>query len=186
MRLIKRIPTIQVKRTFLVADLARKQNLKQAKAKVASMPEKKIDRYIGAYRKRLAAYNAYKWHLAEFLPSELGVWRGAGQLPRSWTTGTLADTSRRIKQLVLKENKLPRTRAASVIPDILKMNFNLFQKEKYLLPITFKHGTGTRGRRGFVRKVRADIDDGNMRSIALTVSGRKKIKAYYGVPANNE
>ena len=55
------------------------------------------------------------------------------------------------------------------------------QKEKYLLPIIFEGGKGTRGRKRLKRQMKGDIDDGCMRSIALTISGVDRIKAYIGI-----
>ena len=65
---------------------------------------------------------------------------------------------------------------------MLATNVRLLQSEKYLLPIIFKSGTGTLGRRGLKRVMKGDIDDGCMRSIALAVSGKKVIRAYIGFP----
>ena len=38
------------------------------------------------------------------------------------------------------------------------------------------------GRKRLKRKMKGDIDDGCMRSIALTIKGAKTIKAYIGIP----
>lgn len=56
------------------------------------------------------------------------------------------------------------------------------QKEKYLYPIVFKTDTGTKGRKRLKRKVKGDIDDGCMRSIAMAMFGRDPITVYYGIP----
>jgi hypothetical protein len=65
---------------------------------------------------------------------------------------------------------------------MLATNVEMLQGEKYLLPIIFKGGTGTRGRHGLKRIMKGDIDDGCMRSIALAVSGTKVIRVYIGFP----
>lgn len=75
-----------------------------------------------------------------------------------------------------------KSRASAVIPNILKINVDIIQNEKYLLPIVFKGGSGTRGRRRLKNKMKGDIDDGCMRSIAMTINGAQKIKAYIGFP----
>lgn len=62
------------------------------------------------------------------------------------------------------------------------MNIHLLQKEKYLLPIIFKGGTGTKGRKRLKRQMKGDIDDGCMRSIALAISGKKILYVYIGFP----
>ena len=53
----------------------------------------------------------------------------------------------------------------------------MIQKEKYLFPVVLPGGT--MGRKG-LKKMKGDIDDGCMRSIALAISGKKKIKMYIG------
>ena len=77
--------------------------------------------------------------------------------------------------------KFLKGRSFLAIPGIIKTSLSLIQKEKYLLPIAFKGGTGTKGRRG-LPKMKGDLDDGCMRSVALAVTGKKKIKVYFGVP----
>lgn len=84
----------------------------------------------------------------------------------------------------LAHGKLRRRkiRAAKAVKGILETNIDLIQDEKYLYPIVFKEGTGTNGRKGLKKKMKGDIDDGCMRSIALAINGAKKIKVYFGVP----
>ena len=65
---------------------------------------------------------------------------------------------------------------------MLATNVDELQKEKYVLPIMFKNGTGTCGRKGLTYKTKGDIDDGSMRSITLAVNGAKTIRAYIGFP----
>jgi hypothetical protein len=68
--------------------------------------------------------------------------------------------------------------------DILSYKGHLEQKEKYLYPIVFKTDTGTQGRKRLKRKMKGDIEDGCMRSIALAISGRDRITVYFGIPKN--
>jgi hypothetical protein len=114
--------------------------------------------------------------------SELGVWRRAGGLSMQWTKGNLAQTAEHVSQALKKDPKTLRHRSFTAIPGIIKTALPILQKEKYLLPVAFKNGTGTKGRRGLKQKVIGDLDDGCMRSVALAVSGKKSIKIYFGVP----
>ena len=77
--------------------------------------------------------------------------------------------------------KRPHIRAAKAVPGILNTCVDVIQDEKYLLPIVFEGNTGTRGRWRLKSKMKGDIDDGCMRSIALAVAGRTKIHVYFGV-----
>jgi hypothetical protein len=106
----------------------------------------------------------------------------AGGLPVRWTQGNLQQTAEYVSKTLNKNLKTLRSRSLTAIPGIIKTSLPLLQKEKYLLPIAFKSGTGTKGRSGLKQKVEGDLDDGCMRSIALTVSGKKSIKIYFGIP----
>ncbi len=205
MKIIKKVPTSEVKCCFIVSNLIKKprkgqryldvlsvkefeDRLANAKKKVRSFSSKRIDELVGErYRKRLTAYNASEWYLAIASPRELGVWKRAGNLPTAWTRGSVADTANEVKKGLVKGMPVStkRHRAGRAIPSMLSSSvLNRTQKEKYLLPIGFAAGTGTNGRRG-LRKYKGDLDDGCMRSIALAVTGRKKLRLYLGVPKKN-
>ena len=192
--------TIEVKRAFVVSDFisAKKdrkkhltfvpenifiQKLKNAKQKALKLKESKLDKIIkDKFKKRLIAYDNSRWYLGEVKTNEVGVWRKAGGLPLSWTNGSLAETAAKVKNTLEHNPKFLRKRSRYSIPNMLKTNIHLLQEEKYLLPIIFKGGTGTKGRKRLKRQMKGDIDDGCMRSIALAVSGKKTIKAYIGFP----
>jgi hypothetical protein len=87
-----------------------------------------------------------------------------------------------VKKALENKSKLLKSRARHAIPNILKLKTHLEQKEKYLYPIVFKTDTGTKGRKRLKNKMKGDIDDGCMRSMALAVSGKENILVYYGVP----
>ncbi len=212
MKKIKKVNALEVKRCFVVSQLIRKQKihkssvkslslkahtrflksisflefkhkLKIVKQKVLSMSEKELDKIIkNEYKKRFLAFNNSIWYIGEVVPSEVGVWRRAGKLPLEWTNGSLKETAKKVKYAIETKSKLLVNRAKYAISGILEVNINHIQKQKYLLPIIFKGDTGTKGRRRLKKKMAGDIDDGCMRSIALTISGAKKIKAYIGFP----
>jgi hypothetical protein len=197
---IKRVLTIEPKRTYLIADAIRRsqskkdflgkvdkdtwlKKLESAKKKILALPEEKLDKMIAkTYVRRLNAFNNSNWYIGTFKPSEVGVWRRAGGLPLEWTNGSLEETAKNVQKAILKKSKKLNSRAKSAIPNILKTNIENIQDEVYLLPVVFKGNTGTRGRWRLKRQMTGDIDDGCMRSIALTINGAKKIKAYLGFP----
>ena len=211
MRLLKKIPAREVKRAFLISDAVRKylpakyhhgqvappevfrKSFQKAKEEVlrlspAELDERLIAYYISkrsgkkkTYATRLDAYTTSDWYLGEATPAETGVWRRAGELPLRFTNGTLEDTAKNILGAFKRKQTLPG-RAGRSIAHILEMDVHLKQKEHYLLPIMFKGDTGTRGRARLKRVTKVDIDDGNMRSIALAVHGAKTIRAYIGFP----
>lgn len=203
MKILKKVSTLEVKRTFAISDyltqrktsgnnriflksLSEKEfhkKLATAKTAILKLKVKELDKLISPkYQKRIKSYNASQWFLAEIDPKEMGVWKRAGNLPLKWTTGSLYETAKDVKTALEKNSKLLKSRAKHAIPSILKIRAHLEQKEKYLYPITFKANTGTQGRKGLKRKLKADIDDGCMRSIALAISDKNPIRVYFGVP----
>ncbi len=208
MKILKKVGVREVKRAFVIANAVRIQKsgrrylgkisreeflkkLLQAKQKVIQMSNVQLEAHIlGAHLKkdsglrsaRLDAYNASDWYLGEVKTSEVGVWKRAGRLSLSWTNGSLKQTADKIHQVLKKNPGLLRGRARHTISNILATNVDILQGEKYLLPIIFKGGTGTLGRHRLKRNMKGDIDDGSMRSIALTVHGVKVIRAYIGFP----
>jgi len=212
MKKLKKVDVLEVKKCFVISQLIRKQKfnevfvgkfslkprkrflrtttledfkerLKIAKIEVSAMPEEELDKLIrDEYRKRLVAFDKSDWFLGEIKPSESGVWRRAGNLPLGWTNGSLEETAQKVGHAINIRSRNLISRAKHVVQNILKLNTHIIQNEKYLLPIVFKGNTGTRGRRRLKKQMKYDIDDGCMRSIALTISGVKSIKAYIGFP----
>lgn len=203
MKILKKVSVREVKRAFVIANSIRIQKngrrylgkisegeflrkFQQSKQKGLRMTNTELDAYVvGAHSKkdplRLQAYNASDWYIGEIRPNEVGPWRRSGELPLSWTNQSLKDTADKIRHALEKGQSLPG-RARHTIPNILATNVSMLQSEKYLLPILFKGGTGTRGRSRLKRVMKGDIDDGCMRSIALAVSGVRVIRAYIGFP----
>ena len=201
MKLLKRVSRKEVKRCFVMSNfirwgkkqkghlhkISRYEFLKKvdlAKKKVKKLKESQLNKIISnEWQKRPDAYNMSDWYLGEVKPSEVGVWKRAGELATAWTNNSLAETARHMKYaMVHGKLKRRRIRAVKAVKGILETNVDLIQEEKYLYPIVFKGGTGTNGRKGLKKKMKGDIDDGCMRSIALAINGAKKIKVYYGVP----
>jgi hypothetical protein len=198
MNKVRKASALSVKRAYLVADAVRRSSvgtdflgpisvrefrtkLALAKKKILALPEKKLDLLIHkAHPPRLRAFDSADWYYGTFSPHEAGVWRRAGKLPLEWTNGTLEETAEHVKKAMETKSKRLKNRAKSAIPNILRTNVDLIQKEKYLLPIIFESGTGTNGRGRLRRKTTGDIDDGCMRSIALAIHGATRIKAYIG------
>jgi len=203
MKILKKVTAIEVKRTFAIADhvthrkssgnnctflkeLSEKEfgkRVSDAKKVILKLKERDLAKFISPkWPKRVNAYSASQWYIAEVSPKEVGVWRRAGNLPLQWTNGSLFDTAQKIKKALGTHSKLLRGRPRHSIPNILKLESHLNQKEKYLYPIVFKANTGTQGRKRLKKRVKGDIDDGCMRSIGLAASGKSSIKVYFGVP----
>ena len=196
MKLISKVSPLQVKRTFIVSDRLAHQKAKKSlqwlskeefskrlervKTYALKLDAKQIDRFIGKWQPRLVAYKSVAWYLGEAKTSEVGVWHGAGGLPEPWTKGSLKATAEKFNDAVQKKSKRLKRRIKRAVPGILRTSIDFIQSDKYLLPIILPGGTIKGARKG-LRKMKGDIDDGCMRSIALTVSGRKTIKAYIGV-----
>jgi hypothetical protein len=203
MKILREVKTIEVKRAFVISDFisAKKdrrkhlnlvpenifiKKLENAKKKILKLKESQLNKIIeDEYKKRLISYDNSRWYLGEVKTNEVGVWKKAGGLPLSWTNKSLAETAKKVKRVLEFKPKLLKSRSRYSIPNILKTNVHLLQKEKYLLPIIFKGGTGTKGRKRLKVKMNGDIDDGCMRAISLTISGKKTLQAYIGFPKNS-
>lgn len=203
MKLLKHVPTIEVKRTFVIADhiTQRKgrgnnrkylgalseaefdKRLRSAKKMAMKLTEHGLNKLISpGYPKRVNSYDMSRWYLAQVSPAEIGVWKRAGNLPLAWTNRSLRETADHVRRALERGSRLLKGRPKHGIPNITHMKTHLEQREKYLYPIVFLGGTGTNGRRGLKRRTKGDIDDGCMRSVALAMSGRDPITVYFGVP----
>lgn len=200
MKLLKKVGIREVKRTFVISNNIRIQKngrrflgkvskeeflkkLSQSKRRGLRMTNKQLNAHISPdWPRRIRVYEASDWYLGEMKTNELGVWKRAGDLPLSWTNGSLKDTANKVRDALQKNSSLLAKRARRAITNMIATNVGLLQREKYLLPIIFKGGTGTLGRRGLKHAMKGDIDDGCMRSIALAVHGAKVIRAYIGFP----
>jgi len=199
MKLLKKVQPIEVKRCFIVSDFISQQKyakrqmarltpaqykarVAKAKSIILALPEVMLDMILkGEWKRRFVAYNASDWYIAEMTTDELGVWKSAGGLPLPWTRDSLATTGNFVREALEKNPKKLKHRSFTAIPGIIKTALPVVLKEKYLLPIAFKSGTGTKGRKG-LKLMKGDLDDGCMRSVALAASGKTKIKVYFGIP----
>lgn len=203
MKFIRKVSTIEVKRAFVVADhiahakdLGSKRRflrnissqdfnkkLQIVKRSVLRLKEKDLDKLITpGWPKRLISYNNSDWFLARINSDELGVWSRAGNLPLRWTNRSLTETADKVSRGFKRRSQSINGRFKYGIPSILKNKDHVEQREKYLYPIVFKTDTGTQGRKRLKRKMKGDIDDGCMRSIAIAMSGRNSIVVYFGIP----
>src|SRR3990167_8323422 len=200
MKILKKVGVREVKRTFVISNNIRIQKngrrylgkiskeeflkkFQQSKRKGVRMTDKQLDRQVSrSWLRRLRAYDSSNWYIGEVKTSEVGVWKKAGDLPLSLTNGSLKKTADKVREALEKDSKKFVRRARRAVSNMLVTNVDLLQSEKYLLPIIFKGGTGTLGRRGLKRGMKGDIDDGSMRSIALAVHGARTIRAYIGFP----
>ncbi|MHB8710591.1 MAG: hypothetical protein ACYC6X_03525 [Minisyncoccota bacterium] len=202
MKILKKIGVREVKRTFVISDLMGRpigkhryfkihsqkefeKRLAHVRQQVLKMSVAQLKRRISVdWPKRIQSYEASEWYLADMTTTELGTWKRGGGLPLAWTNRSLKYTADKVRR-ALKSKSL-NSRAKRAIPGILKTDTSMFQNEKYLLPIVFRGGFGTNGRKGLKYKTKGDIDDGNMRSTALAVGGAKILRVYFGIPKKNK
>lgn len=163
------------------------ERLQRAKDIVAKLSEEELDSSIASenYPKRLKAYNNVQWYQGIVHADEVGVWKGAGGLPISWTEGSLTETARRVSQSFKDQSTNGiAARAKRAIPR-MRENLDIIAEEPYLYPIILPGGTMGRGLHGRpykdFRLMKGDIEDGCMRSITLVTSGRDKFYAYIGI-----
>lgn len=206
----KEVDRIEPKRCFVISQTIRKMNrdserylpeltheefrerLQRAKKLVLALSEQELDKYIAAekYPKRLRAYNSVRWYKGLAHANEVGVWKGAGGLPREWTQGSLAETVSKVLQALQNSgNKEVAARAKRAIPRIRK-HLDIIEAEQYLYPIILPGATMGRGLNGRPYKqfqlMKGDIDDGCMRAITLVSSGKTAFRVYIGIKQLNQ
>ncbi len=138
MKLLKKVEKIKVKQAFVIADVfafkrenidnlskyvptldIEKSNfskeLEKVKKRVFRLDEKTLDKIIyDEFPPRLAAFNSVEWYLGHMAIDEIGVWKGAGGLPDSWTEGSLKETA----DMIVNET------------DVFKKNIDLLSGDK--------------------------------------------------------
>lgn len=200
MKILKKVGIREVERAFVIADLVRrpigkhryfkmqsqeefKKKLNRVRQEVLKMSDTQLKKRISPdWPRRIRSYEASEWHLAEMNIAELGTWRRSGGLPLAWTNQSLKHTADKVRRALKTNSKFLNSRVKRAIPGILETNVGVLQNKKYLLPIVFRGGSGTNGRKGLKYRTKGDIDDGNMRSIALVVDGAKILRVYFGIP----
>lgn len=205
MRLIKKVNPIKVKQSYILSDVFnfKRENIsdlseyvptldierdnfseeyEKIKKNVLSLEEGVLDKIIrNEFSPRLDAYNQVEWYLGDANIDEIGVWRGTGGLPESWTKGSLKET---VNMIINKTDTFKKNtdvlsgskRVMRAVPYILRFK-DLIQNEEFFLPIILPGGM--MGREG-LKLMKGDINDGCMRSIAYVLSGDVTIKAYIG------
>ena len=194
MKILGRVDRVTVKRCFAMTYYFRKLGvarhadtspshtkylltLRKAKKMALAAKERDLDKII-KWPRRIKSYGKADWYIANASTKELGVWRRAGGLPLAWTEGSLAKTATYVKRGLRENSPKIHSRAKNALPAIIEHK-TIISREKYLYPIAFEGNFGTNPRRG-VKKMKAALDDGNMRAIAYAVSGSKTINFYLG------
>jgi len=152
--------------------------LNKAKRAVMRASETELDNIIGSFKRRLRSYDRAQWNVATISTKEVGVWKGAGGLPIAWTKGSLAQTATFVRRGLKVATPEIHARAKRALPAIALLK-TIMVRDPYLYLIVFESEYGTKGRNG-LKKMRGDIDDGNMRAIAYAVSGTENLRVYFG------
>jgi hypothetical protein len=173
--------TPQLSREAFIEYLQRVKNI------VLGLSEEELDTSMVSdhYPKRLKAYNSVQWYKGVVYANEVGVWKGAGGLPTSWTVNSLEETAKKVSQALEDTNITGLSaRAKRAVPRMYKL-LDIIAEEPYLYPTILPGGTMGRGLYGNPYKgfmlMKGDIEDGCMRSIALAINGREKFHAYVGI-----
>ena len=120
-------------------------------------------------------YNELDWFFEQCSIDDLGVWYGAGELPLDWCIGSVRETTKHIKQAIHDKRCFPG-RAFENIPGIMKI-IDVILNNELLAPIVVPGGTW---RKEPCLKMKGDIDDGSMRTIAFALAGHEEFKVYLG------
>lgn len=193
MKLLRKVPTIDIKRHYVASQYIRKhgvvnrylpklsredfiKKLTAAKKYVNKLTPLGLDRIISKeWKKRLPVYNKGTWYLASASIDELGVWYGAGGLPKSWTTGSLKKTIVKVAAALKNNDRQISARAKRSIPRIIE-HIEIIKTDPFLFPTVLSGGTMGRKK---CQLMTGDIEDGCMRAIALGLTGTKILKIYF-------
>ena len=187
MKIVRKANVEEVKRCFVISNALSGKKYKnvddfieQKKSviqHISTLDESRLDDRID-YQRRVSAYNRMDWYLATVSPKELGVWKGAGKLPITWTDCTLAKTAQYVSTALKNNSRELKHRVKRIFPEIFTYVDSIYP-EQHLRPIVFESNTGTMGKKGLKPTI-GDIDDGSMRSIAFAMAGKKQITVYFG------
>ena len=180
---MKKVQTIKIAKTFLIAQRLKKEYSKIDTAKNYNKTYKKIKKEINSYsdkklwslikdKNRVKRYKNSTWHLKKINITHAGVWPRMGNLKDSLIKKDVKWSSNKIHHNISKISKKELNHLLRIIP-----------LSKYLdkhLPIICVQGGIIRQRFPY-KKQRYDIDDGCHRAICLAFLGKTFVNAYVGL-----
>src|SRR5271167_4530103 len=118
MRLLKKVPLIEVKGCFVISDRTKRKPLGLVKRQTLRLTEPQLDKILlrKNKNKRRDVYNRMQWYIAIVRTDEIGVWKGAGSLPTKWTRGSLAQTAVLVTEAHERKPQLLKARSGKAIP----------------------------------------------------------------------
>ncbi len=189
------VERIEVKRCFLLSNKGKElfrysqkdvflKKLDDLEKDVLVLDDQGIDREISLDSpERLEVYNELDWHHGKCPIDDMGVWNCARGLPEDWTLGSLRETALFVKQAIAQEESpAGATDAFKTIHTLMKLA-NIIAERRYLSVILVQGGCWRGREKCKVKKW--NIDDGNMRAIALALTGRKMLNVYMGFKNKN-
>jgi hypothetical protein len=185
-----KVDRIEVKRCFVASERVKKlleksevdlqTILDEAKNEASKMSEPELESRI-TDPTRLETYNRHVWHSEKCSIDDLGVWYGAAGLPETWCVGSLRET---VNCILKGEKEIARIskyghdkRGVEEIPKIVKIADKIVNNPLQM-PIAVLGGTPRRP--SPCRRMKWDIDDGNLRAIAFAVKGYESFDVYVG------
>ena len=186
--MVERTAVREVKQCFVLSDKAKalanrnitefKDGLVELKNKVNEMSDSDLDSYP-PLRSRVQEYNHLTWLWGAVSIDEIGVWPRAAGIPCELCLGSVRETASGIRKRGGVE-ALPvgaDNRAKENIPGIINVA-EVISKERLLSVI------GLAG--GIIRKpphkrMRWDLDDGSVRSVAFALAGIESLNGFLGV-----
>ncbi len=140
------------------------------------MSDSQLDSVLGW---RAPVYDRLVWRWGTVSIDEVGVWPGAGGLPSSLCMGSVRETASEIANMggaqALAVSGDPRARDS--IAGMIAVA-SVISNERLLSVIAVAGGTYRPTPPH--KRMRWDLDDGSLRSIALTLAGIETLNAYFG------
>lgn len=175
----------EVKQCFVLSDKAKKfanlnitefqEGLGAFKKDVEEMSEQQLDSVLDW---RAPEYNRLTWRWGTVSIDEIGVWPGAAGLPERLCLGSVRETASGILKMggvqALPVNG--DTRARDSIPG-MEAVAEVISNERLLSLIARAGGTY---RKPPHERMRWDLDDGSVRSVALALVGIERLNAFFG------
>ena len=184
----EKVEPIEVKRCFVASDMGKSlanksredyiQGTEEIIQKVLGMTEENLNKQISSRDpKRLGLYNKLTWYYGRVSIDDMGVWDEAKGLPHEWCLGSVRETSRSYRIAIEEGKTFPFSDFYRQIPAIKEVA-DVIEKARFFSIIVVS-GETSRGRQN-CRKTKWNIDDGCMRAIALTLTGKEELNAYMG------
>lgn len=146
--------------------------------------EELINYHMDYWNIRYFNYLNAHWELKEVALDECGVWPGMSSLPEEATYGSVVETAKYVRYYIHNKDKLSWDNHRVLYIERVMEYADVISR---FVPVVLFEGGVIRNNhndktihKDKLKKLRYDIDDGNNRSVALALLGKKRVLALVG------